>query len=105
MALAVTTHVVSGAPAQGRVYGYTKQSVEQSVEGGILRRASASPQFGSTDGGVEDQRFRLTEFDPLRYQGLIPASGYVYQNVRIDEDGHRPARRSSLAPRRSSLTS
>src|SRR5450432_1728366 len=105
MALAETSHVFSGATAQGCVYGDAEQSVEQSIECGIFRRASASPQFGGTDGGVEDQCVRLTEFEPLRHHGLIPASGYLYHDVRIGKDGHRSPRRSSLEPPRSSLTS
>ena len=105
MALAVTSQVFSGAAAQGCVYRDAKQSVEQSVEYGIFRRASASPEFGSADGGVEDQRVGLTEFEPLRHHGLVPAPGNLDQNVRIGKDGHRSPRRSSLEPRRSSLTS
>src|SRR3954471_19998338 len=105
MALAVTSQVFSGATAQGGVYGDAEQSVEQTVECGIFRRASASPEFGAADGGVEDQCVGLTEFEPLRHQGLVAASGYAYQDVRIGKDGHRSPRLSSLEPRRSSLTS
>ncbi len=82
--------------AQGDVYGYP----EQSVEVRLSRGRSASPEFGGADGGVEDQRVRSTEFEPLRHNGLVPTSQYLYQDVRIGKDGHR----SSLEPRRSSLT-
>jgi len=71
----------------------------------MFRRASASPEFGSADGGVEDQCVGLTKFEPTRHDGLVAASRYLYQYVRIGKDGHRPPRRSSLEPRRSSLTS
>jgi hypothetical protein len=104
MALAVTSQVFSGTTPHGCVYGDAEQSVEQSIECGIFRRASASPEFGSADGGVEDQRVGFTEFEPPRHQGLVPASRYFYQDVRIGKNGHRSPRRSSLDSRRSSLT-
>jgi hypothetical protein len=105
VALAVTSQVFSGASAQGGVYRNAEQSVEQGVECGIFRGASASPEFGGADGGVEDQCVGLTEFEPLRHHGLVPASRYLYQDVRIGKDGHRSPRRSTLEPRRSGLTS
>jgi len=105
MALAVTSQVFSGATAQGGVYWDAEQSIEKSVECGMFRRASASPQFGGADGGVENQCVGLTEFEPTRHYGLVPASRYLYQDIRIGKDGHRPPSRSSLEPRRSSLTS
>jgi hypothetical protein len=105
VALAVTSQVFSGATAYGGVCGNAEQSVEQSVECGMFRRASASPKFGSADGGVEDQCVGLTEFEPVGHDGLVPASPYLDQDVRIGKDGHRSPRRSSLEPRRSSLTS
>jgi hypothetical protein len=52
MALAVTPQEFSGATAQAGVYRDAEQSFEQSVECGIFRRASASPEFGGADGGV-----------------------------------------------------
>ena len=105
MALAVTSQIFSGATAQGGVYRDAEQRIEQSVEYGIFRRASARPEFGGADGGVEDQCVGLTEFEPLRRHGLVAASRYLYQDVRIGKDGHRSPRRSSLEPRRRSLAS
>jgi len=105
MAPAITSKVFSGSTAQCGIYRDAEQRVEQSVECGIFRRAGASPEFGGADGGVEDQCVGLTEFEPLRHHGLVPASRNLYQDVRIGKDGHRSPRRSSLEPRRSSLTS
>src|ERR1051326_5399945 len=98
MAVAVTSQVFSGATGQRGVYG----DAEQSVECGIFRRASASPEFGGADRGVEDQCAELPEFKPLRHQGPVLASRHFYQDVRIGKDGHRSPRRSSLERRRSS---
>ena len=105
MALAVTTQVFSGTTFHGCVYGHAKQSVEKRLECGILRGASASPEFGGTDGGEKDQRVGLAECEPLRHNGFVAASRYLDQDVRIGEDGHRSSRRPSLEPRRNSLTS
>lgn len=81
MALAVTSQVFSGATAQGGVYWDAEQSVEKSVECGMFRWASASPEFGGADGGVEDQCVGLTEFEPTQHYGLVPPSRYLYQDV------------------------
>ena len=105
MALAVTPEVFSGATAHRGVYGDAEQSIEQRFECGIFSRASASPEFGGAEGGVEDQRVGLADFEPPRHYVLVPASRYLDQDVRVGKDGHRSPKRSSLEPRRDSLIS
>jgi hypothetical protein len=105
MALAVTSQVVSGTATDSALCWNAEQSLKQSLNGRILGWASSSPKLGSTDSGEKDRRIGSAEFEPLRNDRLVPSSGDLDQDIRVDEDGHRSTSRSSLEPRRSSLTS
>ena len=83
MALAVASQIFSGTTADGGICGNAEQSVKQSLQCAMFRRASASPEFGGTDGGEKDQRVGSSEFEPLRHDGLVPASRDLDQNIRI----------------------